>query len=104
MHHQIDLGSQHHKSIHGAFLFMVCVVLHITCVKFSGFHYDLSAFTNHFSLGDTVSVLSGVGSIATAVVLVNHYILRNRLLRKEIKDGKGSDTDKEKDQEKEDGK
>ena len=101
----MDLGNQHHKSIHGAFWFIVCVVLHITCVKCSGFHYDFSDFTKNFSIGDVVGVLSGLSSIATAKVLIEHYILRNRLLRKEIKGGEGSEAaEQEKDQEKEDGK
>jgi len=102
MHHNLDFGNQHqqHKGVHGAFLFTVMLVLHVVCVRLSGFNYHFSDLVRHFVLGDVVSVLSGVGSIATAVVLVKHYVLRNKLLSKELKEKSGDTT--EKDEEKKD--
>jgi len=78
-----------HQHISGGYLFVVCVLLHVVSVKAGGVHYSpnmLAVIVKHFSIENAVALLSGLGSIATAVVLIQHYRLRNKLLRKELKD------------------
>jgi hypothetical protein len=95
--HNVDLPNLPvQKGIHGAFLFMVCITLHIICVKSAGLEWDLKAFAGGMDLDTVVSVASGLGSIATAVVLVQHYALRNKALRQELKERKLAEQAEEK--------
>lgn len=77
----------HVSNDNGVGMFLLTVALHLTCVftgRFSG--YNVMAFISHFGLDSVISMVSGIGSIATAWVLVKHYLLRNKLLSKELKE------------------
>ena len=66
-------------------MFLLCVTLHLVCVSFSGFHYRIMDALRHFNLSDAVGIASGLGSVVTAVVMGQYYLLRNKLLRHDLK-------------------
>ncbi len=61
--------------------------LHLVCVVTGKYDWhSLAAFISHFGVESLVSISSGIGSVATAWVLVKHYLLRNKILKQELKD------------------
>jgi hypothetical protein len=92
MHHVLP-GTHSLPSAKGTAFLSLCVLLHITCVKSGYGSYDFLCLVSRFGVESVVSVISGVGSICLAVIMGHHYMLRNKLLKKELEEGKESETD-----------
>jgi hypothetical protein len=92
---------EHHvvmPGMKGVAILTLCVLLHITSVHSASGTYSMMALlqaVRHFGLDGLVQMGSGLASMLLAIIMGRHYWLRNKALKRELEDGKKSDTEKE---------